>query len=457
MSADRGPDAPDLAARHLAVAGASLLLLAALLVATYREGARQRPNGPGEAVVAAESRGCVVCHRQDSPGLVADWEASVHARLGIGCVECHRAVSDDPAAWQHEGTWISSLVTPRDCGECHRQQAEEFGRSAHALAAGDAAAAAADGPGPSSPCGSCHGTTVAVARDGHGQPMLLGRESRPVLVDGTWPNAGIGRANPDGSRGACHACHARHSFAPAAARAPSTCGRCHAGPYRPELEVYEASRHGALFAASGSGAALEAPGPWLAGRHHPAAPTCATCHMGGAVDARGQGIPGTHDVGARLSWRLRAPLAFRRNGVLLEDGRRHEYPEGDALPAAAASGRTAPGTAGADGVWTWQERRAAMQQVCRACHGPAYVHSHYQRLDDDVIAQTPVYGRALVHRPEPPGPGTPPGATPGSGSVWPIPCQQPPGDHARIRQEAAMMSPVWAACARAGLPATLPR
>ncbi|MEJ2453180.1 MAG: multiheme c-type cytochrome [Candidatus Thiodiazotropha sp.] len=44
------------------------------------------------------------------------------------------------------------------------------------------------------------------------------------------PNSGIGRINPDSSKGSCSACHGHHAFSKAQAREPSACIRCHAGP-----------------------------------------------------------------------------------------------------------------------------------------------------------------------------------------------------------------------------------
>jgi hypothetical protein len=37
--------------------------------------------------VAADD--CVTCHKEESPGAVADWEVSKHAQNGITCDFCH--------------------------------------------------------------------------------------------------------------------------------------------------------------------------------------------------------------------------------------------------------------------------------------------------------------------------------------------------------------------------------
>ncbi len=65
----------------------------------------------------------------------------------------------------------------------------------------------------------------------------------------TWPNSGIGRVNPDGSKGTCAACHGRHAFSSAQARQPENCGNCHMGPDHPQIEIYNESKHGIQFRA----------------------------------------------------------------------------------------------------------------------------------------------------------------------------------------------------------------
>ena len=57
-------------------------------------------------------------------------------------------------------------------------------------------------------------------------------DSLPVTENGkidpdTWPNAGVGRLNLDGSKGSCTSCHTRHRFSVAEARKPEACDQCH--------------------------------------------------------------------------------------------------------------------------------------------------------------------------------------------------------------------------------------
>ena len=131
-------------------------------------------------------------------------------------------------------------------------------------------------------CKQCHGSVIKVNEDGS-------------LDAETWPNTGMGRINPDGSKGACSACHSRHSFDVALARQPENCGKCHLGPDHPQKEIYEESKHGIAYYANIDRMNLRS-SSWVVGIDYSAAPTCATCHMSPTSE-----LPLTHDVGDRIS------------------------------------------------------------------------------------------------------------------------------------------------------------
>src|SRR5262245_41616342 len=58
---------------------------------------RARPSPPP---LSAESRKCVTCHSQKTPGIVAQWKGSRHAVEGVGCWECHNATAKEPGAFE---------------------------------------------------------------------------------------------------------------------------------------------------------------------------------------------------------------------------------------------------------------------------------------------------------------------------------------------------------------------
>jgi len=276
---------------------------------------------------------CMTCHKEKSPGLYQQWYSSAHGLNKVTCIDCHHADKNDLDAFMHEGALIATLVTPQDCAVCHEKEAKEVDASYHATAglileSADAYLAHAAGGHPVAiaGCESCHGSKVIIDPD---SPNKLSRLS--------WPNSGIGRLNPDGSKGSCNACHTRHSFSKAQARKPESCGKCHLGPDHPQKEIYEESKHGNAYFTHLDEMNIKAD-RWVVGVDYFEAPTCATCHM-----SRTQTQAVSHDVGQRISWTLRPPVSKHKDD--------------------------------------WKRKRANMQDVCRNCHGNEFVLGHYHQFD----------------------------------------------------------------------------
>src|SRR6266545_4330890 len=193
--------------------GAVRLGIAALAVlagAVYVSG-QPAEKGPARSRVplSKESRDCVACHEKRTPGIVAQWRGSRHARQGVGCWECHNASPKEPGAFAHEGATVLTVVTPSACANCHGAIVDEFQHSHHADAARfigsldnvlgevvEGRLAAVNG------CRQCHGSTVAVLKNADGS-VKKSPAGAPVLDPSVWPNTGIGRINLDGSPGAC--------------------------------------------------------------------------------------------------------------------------------------------------------------------------------------------------------------------------------------------------------------
>jgi cytochrome c553 len=197
-----------------------------------------------------------------------------------------------------------------------------------------------------------------------------------TLDPATWPNSGIGRINPDGSKGSCSSCHGRHRFSKAQAREPEACVRCHSGPDSPDKEIFEASKHGMVYVAHRDEMNLESD-TWVAGRDYTAAPTCVTCHMGAAGK-----LPSTHDVGLRNVWSLNAPVSKRQFLVIFEDGHKMELPADEPAPRRGTEIMRADGTVGTvKSVATPERRRQAMALVCVECHGKGFTESFMTQFD----------------------------------------------------------------------------
>ncbi|MFH1686582.1 MAG: multiheme c-type cytochrome [bacterium] len=295
--------------------------------------------------LSEESASCVECHEADMPGLVKEWRHSRHFAADIGCYECHQALPGEADGVEHNGYNISTVVSPKDCSKCHANEFEQFEASHHADAGrilgslDNVLGEVVEGPWAAiNGCKQCHGSVVKVNEDGSLDPT-------------TWPNTGMGRLNPDGSKGSCAACHSRHSFDAALARQPENCGKCHLGPDHPQKEIYEESKHGIAYYANIDRMALES-ASWVVGIDYSAAPTCATCHMSATRD-----LPITHDVGDRISWTLRPPVSQKVDAAALAKGK---------------------------SVKPWAKRRADMQNVCSNCHTSSFVENFYVQYDGAV-------------------------------------------------------------------------
>jgi len=287
---------------------------------------------------------CVECHRTTKPAIYADWRRSVHARVGVDCYDCHRAGEDEhlvsKAHLKNSPTPIALVVSPARCATCHPGEADEYAKSKHANTLdiiweidhwlNDGMNNAVER---TTGCYSCHGTTVEVI------------DGRPV--PGTWPNVGVGRINPDGSRGSCSSCHTRHRFSIAEARKPEACDQCHLGPDHPQIEIYNESKHGTIYHAEGDAWEWTPEDrDWQAGEDF-RAPTCAACHM-----SQAGAVAMTHDVTRRLSWETQAPLTVRPS---------------DFAPFPAAT--------------DWRAERENMKTVCLQCHSRTWTDDHFRNLD----------------------------------------------------------------------------
>jgi hypothetical protein len=183
---------------------------------------------------------CVTCHQGlggASAQNTADWQASVHASQGVGCVSCHGGDPNqaDESAMSPSAGFVgvpTRALTPGLCASCHSNvelmrpynipidQFEQYWQSQHgkALLTGDGNVAT---------CFDCHG--------GH----------KVMKVDD--PAATVYPTNE-----------------------PATCARCHAAPAlmasygipTDQYDLYQGSVHGT--------AVLQ--------KQDPRAPTCSTCH-----------------------------------------------------------------------------------------------------------------------------------------------------------------------------------
>lgn len=285
-----------------------------------------------------EGQVCIKCHELKTPGLFKMWKLGKMGQAGVNCYDCHKAEKKtekkpgDLDGYDHRGFWMATLVSPKDCSRCHKEQFDQQQPSHHAKGADilnsldNYLGTVLGGPAcVATGCRQCHGSNIKVLKNGKLDPS-------------TWPNTGIGRINPDGSKGSCSACHTRHRFSKEQARRPDACGKCHLGPDHPQIEVFNESKHGILYQAFRDKMNMDR-GDWVVGVDYQDAATCATCHISATPNQ-----PATHEVGARISWTLRPPISKK--------------------------------------LTKWKDRRAAMKDVCRQCHGDFMVDNFYTQFDE---------------------------------------------------------------------------
>jgi hydroxylamine dehydrogenase len=162
---------------------------------------------------------CISCHQERTPGLFQSWVESKHAKNGVNCITCHidhQAASDQKA-----------MVFPEKCGECHKNQLEEFQKGRHSIGF----------------------DRMRI----QGEYLGIPQEIRAAFCE---------RCHSIQKR--CNSCHTSHRFSLREARDPDACGVCHLGPDHPHKEMFESSLHGTIYKIT---------------QNPDRAPRCITCHM----------------------------------------------------------------------------------------------------------------------------------------------------------------------------------
>lgn len=379
-------------------------------------------------VLSSQTQACISCHSIYTPGIVRDWMTSRHARtiptdamqksplekrisatslpqhlqgIAVGCYECHSLNPDrHKDNFTHMGYNVNVIVTPNDCKTCHSVEAEQFAGSkkSHAynnlignpvyLALVNTVTSVKKFENaqlrPEKPseatlhetCLGCHGTNVG-SKGLKTVSTKIGDMQFPDLTN--WPNQGVGRVNPDGSRGSCSACHARHGFSIEVARKPYACSQCHLEPDVPAWNVYRESKHGNIYSSKYQQWNFDSV-PWVLGKDF-SAPTCATCHNGLIVTPANTVVAErTHDFGARLWVRL--------FGLIYS----HPQPKtGDTTIIRNKDGLPLPTTFSGEPAFEYliakpeqANRLRAMSSICKNCHGSNWTEAHFAKLDTTI-------------------------------------------------------------------------
>jgi hydroxylamine dehydrogenase len=303
---------------------------------------------PGQRRQPAPAQTCIGCHKQESPGIVVDWQLSKHARSGVECSACHgdghTSATDSAKA---------GIPTPETCGLCHAERVAQFARGKHAVAWTAMKAMPTTHYLPMAltegmkGCGGCHKIGLKSEQEIQG----LSREGHAFGV------------------ASCDACHTRHIFSVEEARQPQACQTCHMGFDHPQWEMYSSSKHGVRHLLKQVGV--------LPGQA--AAPTCQTCHMP-------DGDHGVKTAWGFLAVRLPMPkdgqwaadrtTILQGLGVLDPDGK--PTARLDVVKAAAVARLTEE---------EWQAERDKMIAACSRCHSKNFARAELEK-GDDMIRQT---------------------------------------------------------------------
>ncbi len=368
------------------------------------------------------------CHASVTPGIVADWERSLHAkvtsgealqkkklehrvsaksiaehlaRTTVGCAECHISNSEKHMdTFNHEGYQVHVVITPEDCSICHPAERVQYEKNImsyapinltnnpiyHSLLTSingtqdfDGISTSLEDPNEQTnfeSCLYCHGSEVLV-QGLTSRETIFGDMEFPILSG--WPNQGVGRLNPDGSMGSCSACHTRHRFSIQMARKPYTCAECHKGPDFPAFKVYQVSKHGNIFFSAGDEWDFESV-PWVVGKDF-TAPTCATCHASLIVTQDGEVVTQrTHQMNNRLWWRI--------FGIIYA----HPHPKssntaiiinkaGSPFPTELTGEPTSEYLIDEELMLACRE---TMKKVCLSCHSTQWVDDQFVRFENTI-------------------------------------------------------------------------
>jgi hypothetical protein len=247
------------------------------------------PTPIEEPMLFAENT-CVSCHQGlggTSVQITSDWEQSVHAGQGVGCVSCHGGdpnEADAAVAMSPQAGFLgvpSKSQIPGLCGSCHSRvdlmrpydlptdQFDQYWQSQHGLAL-------LKGDGNVATCFDCHdGHRVLKVGDPaasvyptkepamcarcHADAALMESYGIPTDQYGLYQNSVHGIAvlqNQDLRAPTCSTCHGKHGAAPPGfSQVALVCGQCHATTQ----EYYLQGAH-------------------KTGVTEPASPECVTCH-----------------------------------------------------------------------------------------------------------------------------------------------------------------------------------
>ncbi len=286
---------------------------------------------------------CVKCHRQVTPGHVADWEVSRHFEEEISCSDCH-----GDAHMSEKDVDLVAFPDEKVCGDCHYEQFEQFSRGKHNFGWTSLNALPVTHVEPDElmeggrGCGGCHNMGVKSEE-----------QKKEQLKKGyRYQN------------NSCDECHTRHAFSKKEGRDPRACQQCHMGYDHPQWEMYISSKHGTRWQVKEAGKLPE----------KASGPRCQDCHL----------PQGTHEnrtawgfLGVRLplpkdpQWAADRTTILKALGVL--------NPETGKPTARLAAVKSVDMVRLTEDAW--QKERSKMISTCGRCHSERYARTQLEMGD----------------------------------------------------------------------------
>ena len=301
------------------------------------------------ALALASEEACITCHRDISPGQVADWESGKHSKEDVTCSVCHGD--------RHTGAKDAHLAQLPDehvCADCHEEAFDQFAKGKHNFGWTSMNALPITHVEPDElmeggrGCGGCHNMGI--------KSEAQKKEQR---------DKGYRYQN-----NSCDECHTRHSFSKKEALDPKACQQCHMGYDHPQWEMWSSSKHGTRYFVKEKGKLPE----------NAAAPTCQFCHMpdGNHTNKTAWGF-----LGVRLplpedkQWAADRVTILKALGVL-----NPETGEPTARLEVIKAVDLARLTKEA-----WHTERENMIGRCKQCHSEAYAREQLA-MGDSIIQKT---------------------------------------------------------------------
>ena len=296
------------------------------------------------------------CHKEVTPGVVADWQVSKHSQNDVGCSTCH---GDKHLTDMDKDRAL--IPTPETCATCHEEKVAQFKKGKHAAAWAAMKAmptihwqpmALTEGM---KGCGGCH---------------KIGLKSEVEIQELKKAGSGFGLAS-------CDACHTRHIFSVQEARQPQACQTCHMGFDHPQWEMYSGSKHGVRYLLKQIKSLPETV----------AAPTCQTCHIQGGGHAV---LTGWGFLGVRLpmpedkQWADDRAVVLQALGVLDPQGK--PTTRLDIVKAANVARLTQE---------DWERERAKMIKACSQCHSGDFARAELAKGDQMIMAADHLMAEAI--------------------------------------------------------------